>query len=65
MELACQPPSSSGTGIAPVSRLVIIRDRFKARGFSEQVVQLLMGGNRDSTISLLPERLEPLAQLVR
>jgi hypothetical protein len=38
---AGQLPPSSSSGITPVSRLVIIRDRFKARGFSDQ---LLVGG---------------------
>jgi hypothetical protein len=32
---AGQLPPSSSSGITPVSRLVIIRDRFKARGFSD------------------------------
>jgi hypothetical protein len=44
-----QPPPSSGTGIPPVSRLDIVRRRFKNSGFSERVVQLLVESNREAT----------------
>jgi hypothetical protein len=44
-----QSSPSSGARFPPVSRLDIVRERFKARGFSERVVELLMGGNRKTT----------------
>ncbi|KAK4006913.1 hypothetical protein OUZ56_012068 [Daphnia magna] len=44
-----QPSPSSDARIPPGCRLGVIRDRFKARGFSKRVVQFLMGGNREST----------------
>ena len=44
-----QPSPSSGSGIPPVSRLDVVRKRFKDSGLSERVVQLLVGSNRDTT----------------
>jgi hypothetical protein len=44
-----QPSPSSGTRIPPVSRLDIVRRRFKDSGFSERVVQLLVESNREAT----------------
>ena len=38
-----QPSSSSGEGVPPVSRMGIVRDRFKASGLSEEVAQLFLG----------------------
>ena len=44
-----QSSLSSGARFPPVSHLDIVRERFKARGFSEKVVELLVGGNRETT----------------
>jgi hypothetical protein len=44
-----QSSPSSGARFPPVSRLEIVRERFKARGVSEKVVELLVGGNLETT----------------
>lgn len=42
-------PTTPAVGIAPVGRLEIVRRQFESSGLSSRVVELLMGGSRNTT----------------